>query len=81
MKEKELASSSLKTQLPLNNGKLGLRILIDRASVEVFGNGGEAVIPSCFLPDDTHRGVEFYATGAPATVVSMHVYPMRSAWH
>jgi sucrose-6-phosphate hydrolase SacC (GH32 family) len=72
--------AQLKTRLALDNGRLTPRILVDRASVEVFANGGEAVIPSCFLPDENNPGVQFYSTGGQAKIVSMHVYPLRSAW-
>jgi len=74
-----LASSQLSTQLRLKDGRLKLRILVDRASVEVFGNDGEAVIPSCFLPSEA-TSLEFYATGGAAKLVSLAVYPMKSAW-
>ena len=75
-----LASSQLSTPLRLKDGRLRLRILVDRASVEVFGNDGEAVIPSCFLPSED-RGLEFYSSGGAAKIVSLAVYLMKSAWH
>lgn len=74
-----LANANLSTQLQLNNGRFTVRILVDRASIEVFGNEGEAVIPSCFLPDDT-KGIELFANGGAAKAVSLSIYPLRSIW-
>ncbi|MDZ4800892.1 MAG: glycoside hydrolase family 32 protein [Bryobacteraceae bacterium] len=75
-----LASEKLSTNLGLRDKKLSLRILVDRASVEVFGNDGEAVIPACFLPKDDNLDIEFYTVGGEAKIVSLNIYPMRSIW-
>lgn len=75
-----LASAQYSSQLGLKDGRLGLRILVDRTSVEVFGNNGEVVIPSCFLPDENNLNLEFYSVGGVARIVSLNVYPMRSIW-
>ena len=48
--------------------------------VEVFGNGGELAIPTCFLPDENDLDLEFFAVGGAARIVSLSVYPMRSIW-
>lgn len=74
-----LANDRWSTRLGLRNGRLGLRILLDRTSVEVFGNGGEAVIPGCFLPQ-ADKGIELFAAGGAAKVVSLAIYPLRSIW-
>jgi sucrose-6-phosphate hydrolase SacC (GH32 family) len=75
-----LRSAQLVASLPLRDGKVKLRILVDRTTVETFGNDGETVIPTCFLPDENDRGLELYATGGTAKIVSLDVYPMRSIW-
>ena len=62
-KEKKLSSANLSTGMGMKDGRIKLRILVDRASVEVFGNDGEIVIPSCFVPDPGNRELAMYATG------------------
>ncbi len=79
-KEKTLSSANLSTQMGLNKGRIRIRMLVDRTSLEVFGNDGEVVIPTCFLPEDSNKTLELYATGGTAKIVSLAVYPMRSAW-
>ena len=75
-----LSNGQLSSGLGIQNGKLGLRILVDRASVEVFGNGGELAIPTCFLPDENNLDLEFFAAGGAVRIVSLSVYPVRSIW-
>jgi sucrose-6-phosphate hydrolase SacC (GH32 family) len=75
-----LSSANLSAQMGLKKGKLHLRVLVDRTSVEAFGNDGEVVIPACFLPEDNDRNLEVFASGGVATVISLDAYPMRSAW-
>jgi len=79
-RDNTLASGPHSSPLGLKDGKLALRILVDRTSVEVFGNGGELAIPSCFLPDENDLDLEFYSAGGAAHIVSSNVYPMRSIW-
>ncbi len=78
--ENTLSSANLSAQMGLKAGRLKVRILVDRTSAETFGNDGEVVIPTCFLPDDNNRSLELFATNGTAKVISLDVYPMRSAW-
>jgi levanase len=47
--------------LKAKDGKVRLRILVDRSSVEVFGGSGEAVITDLIFPDPDSRGVKVFA--------------------
>jgi len=64
---------------PLQN-KIKLQILVDRTSIEVFGNEGRVSMSSCFVPDQENTRLGIYASGGEAAVVSMGVYELRSAW-
>jgi fructan beta-fructosidase len=77
VKAKSLGSGNLSAPMGLKDGRIKMRILVDRASVEVFGNDGEAVMPTCFLPED--KALELFAVGGAAKV-SLDVYAMRTAW-
>jgi fructan beta-fructosidase len=79
-KEKKLSSANLSAGMGMKDGRIKLRILVDRASIEVFGNDGEIVIPSCFVPDPGNRELVMYATGGSAKVRSLLVRPVRSIW-
>jgi fructan beta-fructosidase len=62
------------------DGRVRLQMLLDRTSIEVFGNGGLISMPTCFLPDPSNRSLGCYAVGGEARVVSLEVYELRSAW-
>jgi hypothetical protein len=48
MKRREIPGAVAEGQ-PGQKGLIWLRILVDRPSVEVFGNDREIIMPSCFL--------------------------------
>ena len=60
--------------------RIKLRILVDRASIEVFGNDGKVPMSFCFLPKPENRTFELCASGGPDRIVSLNVYELRSAW-
>jgi sucrose-6-phosphate hydrolase SacC (GH32 family) len=76
-----LSSANLIAQMGLKGGRIKMRILVDRTTVETFGNDGEVVIPTCFLPEDNNKSLELFATNGTAKVMSLDIYPMRSTWH
>ncbi|MCL4507407.1 MAG: glycoside hydrolase family 32 protein [Chloroflexi bacterium] len=62
-----------------HDGRIELRVLVDRASIEVFVNGGEASLTSCFLPDSAGPNVAIQ--GVNAQVIALRAYEMHSAWN
>lgn len=66
--------------LELENGTLRLELLVDRTSIETFGNDGRVAMASCFEPKAQGAQVQVFAKGGTATVVSMTVWPLKSAW-
>ena len=62
------------------NGRIKLRILVDRTSIEVFGNDGKVCMTSCFLPSVDQAELSMEAQGGSARVVSANVYKLKSAW-
>jgi levanbiose-producing levanase len=55
-------------------------MLLDRTSLEVFGNHGEISMPTCFLPDQENLSLAVQATGGEAKIVELEVAEVRSAW-
>ena len=62
------------------NGKIRLQILVDRISIEAFGNDGELSMTSYFLPDLGNADIGIYAKGNAATIASLKVHELRSSW-
>ena len=60
----------------IRNGRLKLQIFVDRNSVEVFGNDGEAVVTDLVFPKPESRGLEAYAKGGSARLASMRVWKL-----
>ena len=65
-------------QVPLAapEGRVRLHLFVDRCSVEVFGNAGEAAITDLIFPDPSSLGLELFALGGDINVVSLAVYPI-----
>jgi sucrose-6-phosphate hydrolase SacC (GH32 family) len=59
---------------------LKLHIFVDRCSVEVFGNSGEAVISDLIFPSAGSQRVELYSEGGQVRVVKPDVWRLKSAW-
>ncbi len=66
---------------PLNlvDGKIKLRILLDRTSVEIFGNDGEMVMTSCYMPEQDERNYSLTAN-SDIHVVRGVVNSLKPAW-
>jgi len=62
------------------SGRIRLRVLADRTSIEVFGNDGRVVLSSCFLPAAADAGVSLFAAGGPARVTSFEAYVLNGIW-
>lgn len=80
VKEKRLTSAGATVTLEPRDGRIALRILVDRTSIETFGNDGEVSLTSCILPKDDHA-LHLVARGGDARIPSMEVHVLKSAWH
>jgi fructan beta-fructosidase len=67
--------------LPAIDGVVSLRVLVDRASVEIFGNQGRLYMPIGVILDTRHRDVKVLVKGCTADVQELEVRVLRSAWH
>jgi fructan beta-fructosidase len=55
-----------------------VEILVDRTSIEAFANHGEASLSRCYLP--TREGMSLECHGGNATLKSLKVFDVNSAW-
>jgi sucrose-6-phosphate hydrolase SacC (GH32 family) len=79
-KDGKLRALGREAPLKPERGRIRIRALVDRTSLEVFGNGGRVSLTSCFLPQQRDRSIEVFATGGPARLVSLTARPLHSAW-
>jgi len=66
--------------LPLTDGSIRLRVLVDRTSIEIFAGDGQVYMPMSVLPADEDRSLALSIAGGTATVNSLEVFELQSAW-
>jgi levanase/fructan beta-fructosidase len=64
---------------PLAN-RIKLQILVDRSSIEVFGNDGRISMSTVFFPDANDTGLEIFTTGGEVYIVSLEVNRLEPVW-
>ncbi len=67
--------------LKLINNKIKLQILVDRTSLEIFGNDGLLSMSSCMLPEDKNKALAVFCNGGQANVLKLSVWELKSAWN
>jgi sucrose-6-phosphate hydrolase SacC (GH32 family) len=55
-------------------------MLLDRTSIEVFGNQGRVYLPLCILPDDDNRPLNASCAHGEVKTKFIHVRELKSAW-
>lgn len=63
--------------LPLTNNSLKLQIFVDKSSIEIFANDGQAVLSSRIYPDDDAIDVVFMSDG-DAKLNYLNYYKLKS---
>jgi sucrose-6-phosphate hydrolase SacC (GH32 family) len=77
----QLSCLGRKAALPPLNGKVTLRMFVDRTSVDIFGNGGRLYMPLGMALSPGNQSLSLQAQGGEARVDSLTVYPLKSAWN
>lgn len=67
--------------LPTINNKIKLEILLDRSSLEIFANDGQAVVSNCITPSEKALDVLLFTNGGELGVDKIDVYKMESVWN
>jgi sucrose-6-phosphate hydrolase SacC (GH32 family) len=80
VKNQEVACGDKKGPLPLSDGRVRLRVLVDRPSLEVFGNEGRLYMPMGAIPTAENRTLEVFARGGGARVTALEVHELQPAW-
>ncbi|MFV2068807.1 MAG: GH32 C-terminal domain-containing protein, partial [Pirellulales bacterium] len=62
------------------DGRITLRVLADRGSIEVFGNHGRVAISHGILADKDQTGVALFARGGTARLSKLVAHTLKSAW-
>ena len=68
------------SKLSPRDGCVELRVLVDRCSIEIYGNGGRLVMHYCFPLDAAKKTVRLTCDGGPLEIQQMSVHEVRSIW-
>ncbi|HKI44718.1 MAG TPA: glycoside hydrolase family 32 protein [Balneolales bacterium] len=63
-----------------DDNTIRLHILVDRSSVEVFGNDGQTVITDKIFPNLTSNGLQLFSKGGDVHVRSLDIWKLKSIW-
>ncbi len=80
VKSAMLSCAGCSAPVQVREGRLSLRILVDRTSIEVFANGGEVYMPVRSIPSDQLKTLDVFARAGKARLVGLQVHELRSAW-
>ena len=77
----DVAASAL-DEMPLApvGGKIQLQVLVDRPSIEIWGNGGRVVKTDSFRSDGPIESITVFTEEGAVKVDSLEVYELSSAW-
>jgi fructan beta-fructosidase len=75
-----LFSGIHKAALAPENERITLRILVDRSSVEMFGNNGAVAVTDLIFPDQAANQLEVFASEGEVKLLSLDIYSMKSIW-
>jgi fructan beta-fructosidase len=78
--KQELVCDKLKAPLQAKSGKLHLRLLVGRGSIEIFGANGRVAISQRVQREPGNRTLELTSQGGAVRIVLLEVYEMQSAW-
>jgi fructan beta-fructosidase len=72
-------ASNYAVPLKPEDGRIRLRIFVDRCSVEVFANDGLASVSALIFPAEEQLGLEVFSSGAAVTLNILTVYKLQLA--
>jgi sucrose-6-phosphate hydrolase SacC (GH32 family) len=66
--------------LPVREGAIAFRAIVDRPSIEVFSQGGEAILVRGGLMDRAAPTIRVVARGGSASIERLEVFGLRGIW-
>ena len=76
----ELSCDGEKSKLKPIDGKIRLRILVDRVSIEIFANDGLVYMPMRALPKEGQTGIGVFSKGGNTKLRNLEIYELNSIW-
>jgi len=80
VQRQELSCANRRASLRLENGILRLRMLIDRVSIDIFGNDGLLYMPMGVVFHEGNVPLQIQAEGGSAQINFLQVFELKSIW-
>jgi fructan beta-fructosidase len=80
-KKQELSCKDSKAALKPVEGKIRLRLLVDRTSIDIFGDDGRLYMPMGVIVPSDNFSLEVYSKGGSGKINSLEVHELKSAWN
>jgi sucrose-6-phosphate hydrolase SacC (GH32 family) len=80
LKKQELSCLDKKASLKPAAGKIRLRFMVDRTSIDIFANDGRLYMPMGVILNRDNLSLGVYAKGGSARIDSLEVHELKSAW-
>jgi fructan beta-fructosidase len=76
----QLSCEGMTNNLSPINGVITLQILVDRGTLEIYANNGLVYMPMSVTPTAGAQPLSLVASGGNATLLSLNLYNLGSAW-
>jgi sucrose-6-phosphate hydrolase SacC (GH32 family) len=80
VKKQELSCKDKKAPLKPVDGKIRLRLMVDRTSIDIFGDDGRVYMAMGVIVPENDHSLEIFAKGGAARIRSLEVHELNSAW-
>jgi fructan beta-fructosidase len=80
VEKQELSCLDNKATLKPVNGKIQLELLVDRTSIEIFGNDGRVYMPVGVILAGNSKSFEIFTKGDDTKINSLEVFELSSIW-
>jgi fructan beta-fructosidase len=79
-RKQELSCQGKKAALKPVDGRIRLRLMVDRTSIDIFGNDGRLYMPMGVIVPQDNLSLDLYAKGGRAQIAALEVHELKSAW-
>jgi fructan beta-fructosidase len=79
VKKKCISCLNKTADLTPTDSRVKLRILVDRTSLEIFGDDGLLSMSFCFIPKTAESSLMFYAEDGQIKIVTLSINELESA--
>jgi len=80
VQKQQISCQNKRASLKPVDGTIQLELLVDRTSIEIFGNAGRVYMPIGVILDDNSKSLEIFTKGGNTEVKSLEVFELNPAW-